>query len=276
MAVTVGFSSQAWPTLGAAPTVRKGADGYYGPVQGIGIGQALRKARLLRGKSLEEASRETRIRTEYLQALERERFEGLLGDVYVRGFLRSYSTYLGLDANRVLTVYNRHFGRPGPTLPFPSPGPIRGHRLAQPHLPQALRYHPSWAFLIGVALLVLAIFGALGLLSRSRSAPDAASLSQTQASIPVPLSVEVVIRAIEPVHLTVRTEDRVEFDDVLREGEGRSFVADTRIEIELDRGRVAVITVNGHSLGRAGKRDAPYSATFIPQSFRGERSGNSP
>ena len=52
-------------------------------VNATGIGPVLRKARLVRGKSIEEASRETRIRAEYLQALERERFENLLGDVYV-------------------------------------------------------------------------------------------------------------------------------------------------------------------------------------------------
>ena len=45
-----------------------------------GIGPALRRARLVRGKSIGEASRETRIRAEYLQALERERFDNLLGD----------------------------------------------------------------------------------------------------------------------------------------------------------------------------------------------------
>src|SRR2546429_6493907 len=51
-----------------------------------GIGPALRKARLTRGKSIEEASRETRIRAEYLQALERETFESMLGAVYVTCF----------------------------------------------------------------------------------------------------------------------------------------------------------------------------------------------
>src|SRR2546425_7719550 len=85
-------------------------------VAGTGIGPALRKARLLRGKSIEEASRETRIRAEYLKALEGERFDALLGEVYVRGFLRSYSSYLGLDSDKVLTVYNRHFGPPRTTL----------------------------------------------------------------------------------------------------------------------------------------------------------------
>src|SRR2546425_3806141 len=139
-------------------------------VAGTGIGPALRRARLTRGKSIEEASRETRIRAEYLQALERETFESMLGAVYVRGFLRSYSTYLGLDADKVLTVYNRHFGGPRPTLPEPVAAPPRRERIVHPHLPDAMRHHPSWTFLIGVALLALAVFSAAGLL-RSRIGP---------------------------------------------------------------------------------------------------------
>jgi cytoskeleton protein RodZ len=256
---------------------RPRAGRYYGRVQGIGIGPALRKARLLRGKSIEEASRETRIRAEYLQALERERFESLLGDVYVRGFLRSYSTYLGLDADKVLTIYNRHFGGPRSTLPAPVPGPARRHLLPHPHVPIAGRHHPSWAFMIGVALLVLAVFGVLGLLSRSRSGPSAVGVSDAQASISVlPPTVTVEVRAAEPIHLMVRTEDRVEFDSVLQEGEGRSWVANSRIEIQLERGGVASVTVNGHSLGRPGTEDAPYSATFFPESYRGEGAKKSP
>src|SRR3989442_4512280 len=159
---------------------------YYGRVQGIGIGPALRKARLLRGKSIEEAARETRIRADYLQALERERFEALLGDVYVRGFLRSYSTYLGLDPGKVLTVYNRHFGSPHATLPHVAPAPIRSPRSSHPHLPQLVRHHLSWAYLIGVAVLVLAVFAAAGLFSRSRSAPKAEGLGKgAPSTIPV-------------------------------------------------------------------------------------------
>jgi cytoskeleton protein RodZ len=263
-------------TLSTIPEDQSSCRGGFVAV-GIGIGPALRKARLLQGKSIEEASRETRIRAEYLQALERERFDALLGDVYVRGFLRSYSTYLGLDADKVLTVYNRTFGGPRPTLPEPVPGPARRHPLAHPHLPMSVRDHPSWAFMIGVALLVLSVFGVLGLLSRSRSAPRAANVADGQASIPVlPPEVTVDVKASQEVHLVVRSDGRVEFDQLLREGEGRSFVANSRIEIELDGGGLATITVNGHSLGKPGTDDAPYSATFFPQSYRQKPAGKSP
>jgi hypothetical protein len=242
---------------------------------GIGIGPALRKARLLRGKSIEEASRETRIRTEYLQALERERFDSLLGDVYVRGMLRSYSSYLGLDPTKVVTVYNQHFGGPRPLLPDPTPAPIRSPR--QPHLPQLVRHHPSWMFLIGVALLLLAILSAVGLLSRSRSSPRAGNLTGAQASIPVlPPTVTVVLRADKAVTAVIRRDDDKARTFQLRPGEGRRFEGNTRVIVRLDHGGTTAITVNGHDLKKPGSKDQPYTATFKPQDFRGTPSANAP
>lgn len=129
----------------------------------IGIGKALRTARLLRRKTIDEASRETRIPRAYLLALEAERFDLLSGDVYVRGTLRSYSGYVGLDANRVLRVYSKHFGPPKAMLPQP-PGMPAVDPTTAPQ-PALFRSSPSWAFMIGVALLVLAVLATLGLLS---------------------------------------------------------------------------------------------------------------
>jgi cytoskeleton protein RodZ len=245
-------------------------------VQGIGIGPALRKARQLRGKSIEEAARETRIRAEYLEALEGEKFEALLGDVYVRGSLRSYSTYLGLDPSKVLTIYNRHFGNPQPTLPHVGPAPIRSPRSAHPHLPQIVRHHPSWAFLIGVALLVLVVFGAAGLLSRSRAGPNDGVPTAGQ-SIPVqPPKVQVAVRAVQPVRVTITSDGRVQFQGLLRRDEVRTFTGNRSILVQLEKGGLAFITVNRHDLGRPGAKDAPFTATYTPDSYRGTPSGKSP
>ena len=248
---------------------------YYEQVQGIGIGPALRKARLLRGKSIAEASRETRIRAEYLQALERETFDALMGDVYVRGMLRSYSSYLGLDPTKVVTVYNQHFGGPRPLLPDPTPAPIRTPR--HPNLPQLVRHHPSWTFLIGVALLLLAILGAVGLLSRSKAATRAGGQTGTQASIPVlPPTVTVVLRADEPVTAIIRIDYAKPRTFELRAGEGRTFEGNTRVVVSFDHGGTTALTVNGHNLKKPGKKNQPYTATFRPQDFRGKSSANGP
>ena len=245
-------------------------------VRGTGIGPALRQARLARGKSIEEASRETRIRPEYLQALERERFEALIGDVYVRGFLRSYSTYLGLDPAQVLPVSHRHFGPPRPLVPEAPPGPVRSHLSVHPHLPNLRRHPPSWAFLIAVALAAMAVLGAAGLFSRSRSSPESVDPG-AQASIGAPPKVLVVLAAHRDVRAKIRVDGKTVLDGRLHAGQGLSYSGTRRIDVWLGRGRVVEITVNGHSLGKPGKRTASYAESFGPHDYRRTSSAtNSP
>lgn len=76
-----------------------------------GIGEALRAARRQQGRSLADAAAATRVRESYLAALEEEEFAALGGDVYVKGFLRSYAKYLALDPEPLLEVYRRDIER---------------------------------------------------------------------------------------------------------------------------------------------------------------------
>ncbi|HYM90032.1 MAG TPA: RodZ domain-containing protein [bacterium] len=71
----------------------------------IGIGERLRNARQALGLSLEEIESTTRIRRAYLEALEREAFGDLPNPAYIRGFLRSYATYLGIPPDELLGLY---------------------------------------------------------------------------------------------------------------------------------------------------------------------------
>ncbi len=66
------------------------------------IGDRLRQARERLGLTLEEAERTTRIRSQHLAALEQDNFDHLPSQVQVRGFLRNYADYLGLDSERLL------------------------------------------------------------------------------------------------------------------------------------------------------------------------------
>jgi hypothetical protein len=57
----------------------------------MGIGDVLRDARRRQGASLSDAADVTKVRESYLAALEQEEFDGLGGDVYVKGFIASYA-----------------------------------------------------------------------------------------------------------------------------------------------------------------------------------------
>ncbi len=69
------------------------------------LGETLRRARQTRGITIEDAARATRIPRRYLEALEQENFGILPAPVYARGFLRSYSGYLGLDPADLLPFF---------------------------------------------------------------------------------------------------------------------------------------------------------------------------
>jgi hypothetical protein len=73
------------------------------------IGTSLREARMRQAVDLLEAEQATKIRSKYLRALEDERFELLPAQTYVKGFLRSYAEYLGLDGQLYVDEYNSRY-----------------------------------------------------------------------------------------------------------------------------------------------------------------------
>lgn len=99
------------------------------------IGSSLRQAREHRRLELGDVERETRIRAKYLGALEEERFHVLPGVAYVRGFLRTYAEFLGLDGDLYVEEYN---ARLAPEADEPAisyrPQRARDLRLARPVL----------------------------------------------------------------------------------------------------------------------------------------------
>ena len=73
------------------------------------IGNSLHEARVRQGIGLQTAELATKIRGKYLKALEEEQFELLPAQTYVKGFLRSYAEFLGLDGQLYVDEYNSRF-----------------------------------------------------------------------------------------------------------------------------------------------------------------------
>jgi len=74
------------------------------------IGNSLREARTRKGLEFPELELGTKIRAKYLRALEDEAFETLPSATYVKGFLRTYADYLGLDGQLYVDEYNVRYG----------------------------------------------------------------------------------------------------------------------------------------------------------------------
>jgi beta-lactam-binding protein with PASTA domain/transcriptional regulator with XRE-family HTH domain len=69
------------------------------------VGAMLRAAREAQGITLAKAETATRIRQKYLAALEENRSEDLPEPVFVKGFIRNYAIFLGLDPEHMLEQY---------------------------------------------------------------------------------------------------------------------------------------------------------------------------
>jgi cytoskeleton protein RodZ len=92
------------------------------------LGEELRESRLALGLSVEEMATRLRIRRAHLEALEEGRLQDLPGLAYAIGFVRSYATALGVDADEMARRYRDAFGQSAgkPKLVFPEPVPERG------------------------------------------------------------------------------------------------------------------------------------------------------
>ena len=73
------------------------------------IGNSLREARLRQQLDFPQAEQATKIRGKYLRALEEEQFDVLPSQTYVKGFLRNYAEYLGLDGQLYVDEYNSRY-----------------------------------------------------------------------------------------------------------------------------------------------------------------------
>lgn len=69
------------------------------------IAKTLSDRRAQRSLSLEKVTQAIKIRMQYLQAIERGEWSELPGEVYVRGFIRRYAQYLGLDGEKLIAPY---------------------------------------------------------------------------------------------------------------------------------------------------------------------------
>jgi cytoskeletal protein RodZ len=71
------------------------------------VGEYLRKHRELRRMSVEEIARSTRVPMSSVERIEADLFDELPGEVFVRGFLKSYARAVGLSPDEVLARYTQ-------------------------------------------------------------------------------------------------------------------------------------------------------------------------
>ena len=142
------------------------------------IGSTLRETRVRRKTTLQQAEDDTKIRARYIQAMENDDFDLMPSPAYVKGFLRTYCEYLGLDANVILDEYRSRFEPDEEHEPF-------GGNSALGR-PRAHRRRNTLTFIAVVCLLIVGLLYMLGLgrSGNKPTPPPVTVLSPTPRSTP--------------------------------------------------------------------------------------------
>jgi len=130
------------------------------------IGNTLREARVRRALTLQQVEEDTKIRVKYLQAMENEDWDVMPGATYVKGFLRSYSTYLGLDPDVIMDEFRSR----GYTPDEDRQEPFAGSSVIGK--PRSHRGRNTIVFVAIICLLVLGVIYALGMNSDGDESPS--------------------------------------------------------------------------------------------------------
>lgn len=216
------------------------------------IGNSLREARVRQRLDFPELEQGTKIRSKYLRALEEEQFEVLPAQTYVKGFLRSYAEYLGLDGQLYVDEYNSRFVVGEEEQPFRrprrSPSPARGVQLQ--------------SRVVVLTLLGIAAVTALFFVAWKRGEPPKVTPSglgtQTPSSAakapatrrPATPAVRLIVKATRgpcwlQVHRTSAT-GAILFQGTLERGQ-RQLFSGRRLWITLDRPENLVTILNGRT-----------------------------
>jgi hypothetical protein len=122
------------------------------------IGNSLRDARLRKELDFPELEQGTKIRAKYLRALEDENFDQLPAPTYVKGFLRAYADYLGLDGQLYVDEYTMRYASGDEVLERR----IRGASTTRRPRPRQRRLESRivWLALLGIAAVTALVIAA--------------------------------------------------------------------------------------------------------------------
>jgi cytoskeletal protein RodZ len=225
------------------------------------IGASLREARETRGLTLDDVQRELRFRERYLTALEDERWDQLPGgDAYVKGFLRTYAEFLGLNGTLYIDEYNER-------IAGQAEEPIVPESLA----PRRGRSNLLTRTIVGVFVLSFVVFAATAWRPGSSPRPtvEAASAATPTKFVPLGMPVAPAVPAPPvkkakpaPKHATIRVTrssswfsvrlggpaGKEIFRGFLGRGETLRYRLDRKVWLRIGRPHAVVVTIGGRAV----------------------------
>ena len=204
------------------------------------LGSWLKEERERQGKSIKEVSDATKIRSQFIEAMEEDRFDLLPPGVIAKGFLVTYARFLGLDPEEAVAMYCQVTRREKP----PESPPLKGKRL----LPLLLLLVIAFVFALGHLVKKTVKEQALG--GKALPVRDE-PLSQPQKAAPRPHT--LLIEARQLTWIEIKKGSSPPYDITLYPGQ-RYFLKDKEgFVLKIGNAAGVKIRFDGQDLGPLGE-----------------------
>ena len=252
------------------------------------VGARLKQTRLEKGLSLEEVHKQTKIHLNVLKAIEEDRFIGL-SPIYIKGFLKIYCDFLGVDTKGIINEFQKSHQVPeqAPVIRqkelvvAKKAGAVLPSRFARLKSLKLFRIKKQYLLAAAFVLAGIVLVTVLVRLIHTGIAHWHARRAQTRVSQPdvrpvvrVPTTktskqsvatrvaapqeiaqgVRVSLRAKEDCWLRLYLDGKLVFQRILKRGKAETWHAKEKIEFSAGNATALLVEVNGKTLPPLGRR----------------------
>ena len=230
-------------------------------------GERLKKARLEKGLSLDDVHKKTRIHLKVLEALEQDSTLSM-NPIYLRGFLKIYCQFLGLDPQDFIKGLKKN---PKDYLPKPK----------EPVVKPALKVSmpkPDFKIIRNTAILLVAAAVLFLLFRSSRNwhlthKPSTEKKAAAQESVKPQAKQETTqivsseprlsIHAKESAWLKIKVDGKTVFEGILKKGQSGNWRGKDKIELNLGNAAGIDLDVNGKTISPLGKKSRSVKHAIV-------------
>jgi len=189
------------------------------------IGRLLRAARTERGVPLEKASKDTKITQKYLKAIEDEQFSFIPGEVVLKGFIRIYADYLGVESKVLITELSKK-PKKEPVIEEVKPAAVKKQADLKPYIKVLLM---AVSAVIAAAFIVVLLRSVVLVTIRQ---VDKASLGKPAAVKSAQGKIEVQAQFLQKTWTLVLSDGKLVFKDIVPAGRTITWKANNKLLIK--------------------------------------------
>ena len=254
------------------------------------LGDKLRAERERQNLTIKDIEKGTSIRALYIESIEKGEYETLPGEVYTKGFIRNYATFLKLDANAMVQAFNEE--------QHPEQVAAAEEQAAaeeKQEEPSSFTVESDFKLqmedraghqnkLLAAVVCLLVLGGAYFLFSTEDSqqvakAPQAAKQVQTNAKEKAKAEESKAVAAPavkhDDVEVVAKFEDRCWTQDIadgqtvyegtMEKGKTMNWKGKEKVSITAGNAGAVAFSVNGQDLGKAGEVGQVVEKVFTPE-----------